>query len=227
MLLREMKTGTKLQLELYDEMGKRIDKQFVSQFEYTEDEKTAIIHVPLYEGVIYPIHTSLLLYVFFSQAEKLYSFKAEIIDRFTKGDIPFIRIKILGKITNVQRRSYYRLPCSLPAIYRIASQKEFNCESEHGEFIESNTINISGSGVCILLKDNIQADTLVECYLELKEDYEIYFLGRVVRVTKCQQNNNYRYKAGIAFEHIKGRHRDAIVKFIFEEQRKLRRKGFI
>jgi c-di-GMP-binding flagellar brake protein YcgR len=64
----------------------------------------------------------------------------------------------------------------------------------------------------------------VEGKLLLNQD--ILFIGRVVRVINIHDRGKYNYEIGIEFDDISNMNRERIIGYIFEEQRKLLRKGW-
>lgn len=61
---REIGLGTKIELELYDEDGNRLAPVLISQYEtYDEESNVAEIHIPFFEGNIYPVHQLSLIHI--------------------------------------------------------------------------------------------------------------------------------------------------------------------
>lgn len=228
MLIEDIKTGTKLKLEVYDYNDKKIDKPLVTQFEYSEGNEYVIFQAPIYEGVIYPMIKGTFMHVLFSDDEKLYCFSARAYDDFLSNGLRFIKVKVLGEIRTIQRRNDYRFKINLKVLYRKIKFEGLEFKPLSDEFAPSRTINISGGGVCILLNEEIGVNTHLECTIEIEKNFNIRFIGKVVR---CEENNdsslNYKYEAGIKYDIIDNKDRERIIRFIFKEQLKLRRKGII
>jgi c-di-GMP-binding flagellar brake protein YcgR len=89
------------------------------------------------------------------------------------------------------------------------------------------SVNISGGGICLRIEEKIDIGRLVECVVDTDADRKISFIGKVVRCEKSEIESKYRYEAGIDYTRIEDKEREAVVRFIFEEQRKLRKKGLI
>lgn len=228
MLIEDIKTGTKLKLEVYDYNDKKIDKPLVTQFEYSEGNEYVIFQAPIYEGVIYPMIKGTFMHVLFSDDEKLYCFSARAYDDFLSNGLRFIKVKVLGEIRTIQRRNDYRFRINLEILYRKIKLEGLEFKPLSSEFIATRTKNISGGGVCILLNEEVEVNTHLECTIEIEKDLNIRFIGRIVRFEKNDDNSlNYKYKAGMAYDIIDSNDREKIVRFIFREQLELRRKGII
>jgi len=69
--------------------------------------------------------------------------------------------------------------------------------------------------VCIRLKERIETGELLECELFLNDFNKVSFL----------KNDVYKYEIGVKFEKIEERDRERIIGYIFQEQRRLIKKG--
>ncbi len=230
MKITELEIGTKLELEPYNEDGISLDKYLVSEFEWVIDDKYIMIAAPIKEGVIYPLHLGVVMNVYFikkvEEEFQLYTFKAQVIGRETVERIAMLKVEFKGEIERVQRRRFYRLGCSLPVKYRIVEtmNEAFNTEIRY-----KNTIacNLSGGGLCLLLEEKIEYGKLIECEISTDESKKVTLMGRVIRNEHCDLESRFKYTAGISYVKINDSDREAVVKFIFREQIKLRKKGLI
>lgn len=76
----------------------------------------------------------------------------------------------------------------------------------------------------------MEVNTHLECSIsiEMEENLNIRFIGKIVRFENNDDSSlDYKYKAGLAYDIIDNKDRENIIKFIFKEQLKLRRKGII
>jgi len=228
MLVKDIKTGTKLNIEIYDNVNQKIDKPLVSQFEYSEGNKYVVFQIPMYKGDYYPLHINTLLNVIFFQKDKVYLFRGKVYERFTVNELHFVKVEVLSDIINIQRRRDYRLSCILEIKYREVELDGLKLKPKKEEFTSTRTIDISGGGVCIVLNEELSVNTYLECTLNLEDKISVEFIGKIVRTEKNEDDNvYYKYKAGISYQIINNKDRENIVKFIFKEQRKLRRKGIL
>lgn len=223
MRLTDIKTGIKLELELFNELNKRITPILTSQFEYAFDENFAMIYAPIKEGNIYPVQIGWSTTIYFLQDGKFNYFYAQVIDRKINDNLAFLVIKPISKIESIQRRQFFRLDCNLPIKYRVVDSN-FEINEVEPQFSETYTRDLGGGGVCIKLRHEIEINTLLECELFINEKTKILFTGLVVHSLK-NDDKIYKHEIGVLFKNINNRDRDKIVKFVFSEQRKLRKKG--
>lgn len=109
--------------------------------------------------------------------------------------------------------------------YRVI--KSFNDETNRDiPFRETITSDLSGGGMRLLLNEKLEPGTYLECQLFTGTDRNIRFFGKVVRFEYTGSGGKYRYAAGIAYADIDEKEREEVIKYIFEEQRKLLKKGW-
>lgn len=230
MELSDIGTGTKLELERFDEEGNRIEPNVVSKYERTLENYEAVIAAPILEGNVVPIQIGTLLNVYFTYRREndihLFVFSVLVKDRMVSENLPFIKVEQQGEIHKVQRREYYRLDCLLKVRYR--QMKSYNpVYNEDIPYRQTFAKNLSGGGISLLLEERIEIGKILECEIFNEQNKNVHFFGKVLRFEMAELDGRFKYEAGVAYIRINESDRDAVIKFIFEEQRKLRKKGLI
>ena len=228
--LSKLEIGTKLELELLDDAGEKLDLMLVSEYEWHEENNSAVIAAPIHEGKIYPLHIGAVMNVYFLKRREseinLYKFSAMVKARGKSENLHFIRIEQLDRISRVQRRRYFRLDCSLRVKYRVVNN--VTCDQNIDDiFLESIANNLSGGGLNLMLEERIEKGKFVECKVFLDDIHKVNFTGQVVTSERRDIESKFKYEVGITFVKISNGEREAVVRYIFEEQRKLRKKGLI
>lgn len=217
----ELNLGLKLELQLLGNDGIRINNPFVSEFEWAENKDILFVAAPIYEGRLYPVQIGTKVAVLFIKENNLYEFTAKVIDRESKHNLAMLKIQALSPIEKVQRREFFRFDTSIPVNYRIIST--VNTKSTE-DYIKTVTRDLSGGGLCIRLKEPIELDNFLDC--ELFISTKVCFIGRVVRLTKYDAMQGiYKYEVGVYFEKIEEALREKVISYIFQEQRRLLKKG--
>lgn len=231
MELSEIQIGTKLELELFDEEGERLEQTLVSEFEWLEGENLAAIAAPIFEGHIVPLPIYSKLCVYFikriGSLPNLYRFNAIIQSRSVIDNLHILIVEKQGDILKVQRRNYFRLDCFVEVRYRIMDLEGDDTYDKDKPYINALANNLSGGGVCLMLEEKVPAGTIVECEMFSDTSRKVKFYGKVVRFEETGKAGKYKFKAGIAYIEISDNDREVIVRYIYEEQRKLLRKGLI
>ena len=78
-----------------------------------------------------------------------------------------------------------------------------------------------------MLEEKVEVGKLVECEVFTSQDKKVRFFGKVIRYERSELEGRFKYEAGIAYIKINDNDREAVVRYIFNEQRKLRKKGLI
>jgi c-di-GMP-binding flagellar brake protein YcgR len=110
-------------------------------------------------------------------------------------------------------RSWVRVDSHLPVLYRVLGSED--------EFFKSNTIDISGGGICMLVEKPIEKDTLLELNIIFPDNFTLQTHGIVCR---CLIEEKL-IKLGVCFDEIEERLQERIINYIFKKQRELIKKG--
>lgn len=225
MRYRQIGLGSRIELELYDGNGDKVKPVLVSQYE-TYDEKTNLmeVHVPFYEGKIFPVHTGAIMNVIFSKGNDTYSFQAQAVGREYQSSIAILKIKPVSPIERIERRSFFRMNCTLEAEYRIIEAFPID-DTDQEPFIKTVTRDISGGGVCLITPSKLKNGTMLELYLKLERN--IRFIGIVTRSMEVREKGKITHETGIEFKRIENKDRERIISYVFETQRDKLRKNWL
>ncbi|MFZ5987420.1 MAG: flagellar brake protein [Bacillota bacterium] len=221
----ELNIGLKLELKLYGQESTLNNSVFVSEFEWAQSSKILFVAAPIHEGKLYPVSIGTLVDVSFISGNNLYEFRAKVIDRGVKHNISLLKIEALSDIERIQRREFFRFECAIPVSVRIMNSLK-NADFQDTNVIKTFTRDLSGGGVCIRLKEQVEQGKFISCELSLNDFNKVGFVGKVVRLTKYDTSQGiYKYEIGVLFEKIEQKDREKIISFIFQEQRRLIKKG--
>lgn len=96
---------------------------------------------------------------------------------------------------------------------------------DHGEDIyeTGECIDISGTGINMLIPGNLNKDTLLELNIEppIHPAIQIITLGKVARVCPSKDKEMSGYEISIAFTAINEDDREMLIKYIFQRQHEL------
>lgn len=159
---------------------------------------------------------------FFRERGKFY-FDAEVIDRERTDTVHLIRLKQVSPIHRLQRRNFYRLKINLPVGFQVIKE-----DSDQGEvnYVKAYTADISGGGMRLLTDEKLEPGQQLKCRIPLGEKDFLELKGLVVRVVPCVEGN-YKFEVGVKFVDILEVEQDRLIRFIFQQQRRLKAKGLI
>lgn len=185
-------------------------------------EKTKLILLPI-DGE-YDI-------TFYSE-KGLYQCYARIVDRYKSNNVYVLAFEVTSNLRKQQRREYYRFSCVMDMRSRELSKDEIDAVNESRSMItyglplrRSIICDISGGGLRFITDTLYEHDGYVYCTFPLniegkKKDYEV--LGKVL-YAKAVDNRPGEYEHRIQYVNLGRDEREEIIKFIFDEERRLRR----
>ena len=170
----------------------------------------------------------------------LYRAVGEVRERYKKDNIYMLRIELATKLVKRQRREFFRYPCifgitcfpiteeeaaagSGEQIYEQMNKKLDQLRTEYSGM----TLDLSGGGIRFLLSENMEQGQMILLGLRLKSDTidrQYYIAASVLScVQKEDRKNSYEIRA--QFQIQDNSVREDIVRYIFEEERRERRRS--
>ena len=238
MLSKYVKVGDKLELESIDD-GTTNDlsekKNYRSQVYDIVSEDQIKIAMPMEQGkvILLPVDGEYNM-CFYSQSG-LYQCLARVVDRYKSDNIFILVMELTADIRKYQRREYYRLNCVLDMKVREMStaKKSPMGDREQVYFMDTDItfnngtmVDISGGGARFISKIRYPKGCNIQFAFELFVSgklTEYKLLGRVLYSEELESRPG-SYEHRIQFINIMNDERESIIKFIFEEERKIRRR---
>lgn len=220
------------------------DKVYMSQLlDYIGDDK-ANISMPIMKGRIIPLSIGDKYMISFYTNKGLFQCKSIITDRFKNNNIYIHEIQFLSELEKYQRRQYYRLDCIIDFTYHIITEletiltKQIQLSNFQNEMEKNNCINtldeykniwqngtiidISGGGARFNSNHLFEQVDGILMNIDL-EATRLVLNAKVISSNKMIHRQGY-YEHRVKFINISKEDREAIIKFIFEEDRRKRRK---
>lgn len=239
MLSKYVKAGDKLELETLNNLKENSDqgekKNYRSQVYDIISEDQIKIGMPMEQGkvILLPVDGEYNL-CFYTQSG-LYQCLARVIDRYKSDNIFILVMELTTDIRRYQRREYYRLNCVLDMKARNVSDEEKNAAPylEQVHFLDTDItfnngimVDISGGGARFISKVQYPKGSNIRFVFSLFVNgklTEYRLLGRVLYSEELASRPG-SYEHRIQFINIMNDERESIIKFIFEEERKIRRR---
>ncbi|HEY3315704.1 MAG TPA: PilZ domain-containing protein [Bacillota bacterium] len=204
----------------------RYSSQFVD-----ERAEGFVIAAPITQGVALAAPAGTLLKVDWTGESAVYSFESELL-KLESGVIALWVITKPEVTQRMQRRTHVRLDASLPILYTIlAHPNDPNPElsaQQNMTVFRGRTRDLSGGGSMLVIDQKLESGTLVDMEIQLRPRETINLMGEIVRIIKSEEKGRIvEHWTGVKFLDVNEREMDTIISFIFEEQRRLRRRGLI
>jgi len=214
--------GTRLELEILQD-DERVGPPYVSQMlEFLPDGSFAIA-TPIHEARLLHIPENTTLRLSFTHTKDgLIGFTATAIKHDLKDNLSTLLIKPTSVLFKFQRRANYRLEFTTDVLLKINENPE---NPEPQPVIKAHTKNISGSGLCVVSDVELTKGADVTAEISLPKNQKITVKCLVVRTESFLVRKVRRYHLGMHFYDISKKDQESLIKFIFEQQRILLKKG--
>lgn len=164
----------------------------------------------------------------------LYQCFARIVDRYKSSNIYLLRLELTSNLRKYQRREYYRFSCVLEMCSRNLEEEEMQALEDQARYVlqpglplrRSVVVDISGGGLRFMSSQRYEPGSLIYCSYHLVTEGETKFyevIGKVLAANELEQRPG-TYEHRVQYYNMDVETREQIIKFIFEEERKNRKK---
>lgn len=222
-------------------------KVYLSQILDIVDDETLNIAMPMEHGRVIPLSVDELFDMRIYTQKGLYQTKVKVTDRFRKSNIFILVVHIESNLVKQQRREFYRLQCLMDVKYREISEQELlletrvskgefeteedkqNCiaalDKIKNEYILGTVLDISGGGVRFLSNKQHEKTSTIQLSLQFPDNpRKVRLIKGEIIASVPMISNTGKYEHRSQFRITKDE-RESIIKFIFEEERRQRKKG--
>jgi c-di-GMP-binding flagellar brake protein YcgR len=228
---------------------RNLEKVSVSQLVNYVDHDMIDIAAPMSNGRIRLLDAETVYHICFYTKKGLYQSKCIVINTFRDNNIVTCRVKLTSDLEKYQRRQYYRLEYFKEIEYRFITREEEilsdrirngECKSdlEREETLErlrqldqawnkATLMNLSGGGVRFCTAGVHEAEDKIIIRLEIEIQGALTILkekAAIVAVEKLENRKGY-YAYRAQFCEIGRKERENVIRFIFEQERKRRKKN--
>ena len=180
-------------------------------------------------------------FIVYTQNKTILKSAAIVRQRYRKGNMYFLAIELTNNLEKIQRRQFFRLPCTIDmSFYEVRYDDKAESESEfcksmyknhainskNMQIVKSVILDISGGGIRFSLRIPLEegAYFMAQFSLALEEGTQQFNI--VCKVISCTPalDHTDRYFARSKFIFDRMTEREKIVRFVFEEERRIRRR---
>lgn len=229
--------------------GQRVDLKAIRRVKTDDEQKNKVYSTKIYDiitedqmEIVMPMEQTKLILLpvdgeyqmFFYTDSGLYESVVRIVDRYKSNNVYIILVELQTNLKKYQRRDFYRYSCSidmqcrdlLPEEKRAMERKEGFITPPGLPYQKAIIVDISGGGLRFITHENYSGEEYVICRFELfvrgrAKDYEI--VCKVLGARELDKRPG-EFEHRIQFVNIGNDEREEIIQYIFEEERKNRRK---
>ncbi|MCQ2499086.1 MAG: flagellar brake domain-containing protein [Lachnospiraceae bacterium] len=182
--------------------------------------------------VLLPVDAEFELYFYTQQG--LFQCFAKVLDRYKDGNQFVLLMELTSNLRRFQRREYYRLSCALEMNSRLLEKEEEDAFNKNDEVVlvpglplkRSVVVDISGGGLRFISNYKYEENSHICCKYNLIIDgvSKEYTLISKVLMVKELENRPGVFEHRAQYVDIDTYEREEIIRFIFEEERKHRKR---
>ena len=235
-------------LSKYIVPGRRVDLQAIERSPVARDgerknhqsqvldilsEDRIEIAMPMEKGklILLPVDGEYDLY--FYGENVLYQCYARVVDRYKNNSMYILVMDLTSNLRKYQRREYYRFSCALEMNSRQLEEEEISLVDKEEEAMmpelplkSSVIVDISGGGLRFVSENKYELDSLVYCTYHLmirRKIKEYNLVGKILTVRELDNKPGF-YEYRLKYTNIDKDEREEIIRYIFQEERKNRKK---
>lgn len=229
--------------------GNKLEIQAVERVKYVDDqEKKKVYQSQVYDilsedrlEISMPMEKSKLILLpvdveydlYFYTAGGLYQCFAKVIDRYKTEHNYLLLLELTSNLRKFQRREYYRLSCALEMNSRALKKEEVEAIDQQDDYLvpglplkRSIIVDISGGGIRFVGDYSYEPESLICCKYHLLvdgRDKEYTLVAKIIAVRELEDRKGlFEHRA--QYININTLEREEIIRFIFEEERKNRKR---
>lgn len=235
MLSKFVSEGDKLELRPVGKTtGEEVSKLYYSKVLDIRSEDTLEIIMPMEQAKLVLLPVDSEYDVVFYGDTGLFQCFVRIVDRYKSDNLHILVVELTSNLRKYQRREFYRFSCALEMCSRNLEEEELqNIEENDISSImpgiplkRSVIVDISGGGLRFMSPERYEPDSLIYCCYHLHKNGELKLyevVGKVLAVRELE-NKKGTYEHRVQYHNLDNEVREEIIKFIFEEERKSRKK---
>ncbi len=235
MISKFITPGNRVEIQMID---KEQDENLVSTYftkihdVVSDDQLELVMPMEKTKLILLPVDCEYNL-IFYGQTGP-FQCSARVIDRYKSNNVYILVVELTSNLRKYQRREYYRFSCALEMCSRSLEKEEIDAiESKNPYKLtpglplkRSVIVDISGGGLRFLSTQIYSPGSLLYCSYHLlvggiRKQYEM--IGKVL-LCKEIENRPGTYEHRVQYVDMNEDEREEIIKYIFEEERKSRKK---
>lgn len=198
------------------------------------DETQIKIAMPIVEGRVIPLPVNSRFNVCFFTAGGLYKSRIIIVERYKENGLYVLVAELVEDLKKYQRRQYYRLEFARDIEYLIVEEALVSTIMEDKDMMEDLykqctkkkgiLVDLSGGGLRFASQEKLlRGDVLIiKLDISINSGKKIDKIFGKVLFSNKMINNGMMHEQRIEFFDLKDSDRETIIRYIFEQERKMR-----
>ena len=214
-----------------DSEDKRVYQSKIADI-ISEDKLDLLMPMEKGKLMLLPVDGEYNLYIYAKNGQ--YQCFGKVSDRYRTNNVYMLTVDLLSGLQKMQRRAYYRFPCAFEMKCRELTDYEllalgsnaFYEPNLSAQMLKGVIVDISGGGIRFVSVNKFEEGTILYSIFRLPsrrtaEEYRV-----CIKLLKARELENrpdtFEYRA--QYTIIDEDDREDIIRYIFEEERKIRKK---
>ena len=239
-----IKPGDKVDLQLVQQIEsaeKTGTKATVYKSQVLDRRKNGnfIISMPIEAGRLILLPIGVRYELTFYCGGSMYRCIGQIVERYKKDNLYMLEVELKTQLERYQRREFYRYNCTIDVDFYVLNEEHKTIESTEiimqdlldMDFTEERCkgviVDLSGGGMKFRSEVQLKAGDQILVLLRLinaRMDKQYQILGEVIECTEIRVEKMRAYESRVQFSIKDNKIREEIIRYIFEEERKIRKK---
>ncbi len=236
--------GDKIEIRVLQELvqhkeGADLPKVYLSSVMDVLSETEYEVMMPIREGKMYLLPIDVRFDFLFMSNGGLYHAIGIVRERYKRDKLFILKIELTTNITKVQRREFYRMSCTLdfqfveiePEVANLPTTEQILVQIAENDMFYSNfsgtILDISGGGIRFVSDIVVEEKQYILCEIDLTcggETKKVRLVGQILASRKLENADGIReYRVKFLIKDNKVR--EELIHYIFEEERRIRRKA--
>jgi len=214
-----LKVNQRVYIEILDNKGEV--QRYSSRVENMSEDRV-VLASPIKHRTPVFVPSGNYVTVIFTDNLCVYSFRSKVIANYNQR-IPFMVVKTPDKLEKIQQREYVRVPINLNVLL------SYTDEDDQTREIWCKSRDLSGGGLMLVNSKPFKLSKGDEVNLTFHLEGEtISVKGEIMRVYhELDISGIERHILGVKFKELSEKDRQKIIKFVYQRQIELRRKGLL
>ncbi len=210
----------------------------VSQLEEIDEDGELVIQMPMYKGKLVLLSLGSRYELMFYTKRGLYRAVCQVTDRYKEDNFFMVKVMLRSNLTKFQRREYFRLECIIGMdAYELQREEAMMLSGPKLEqrisdpevaqtLCKAVIVDISGGGIRFISERKHEEGDLLAVHMTLSNENIDEDIWVVVSIVSCRKAapNMERYETRAEYIHLGNKLREVIIKYIFDEDRKIRKR---
>ena len=241
--------GDKIELKQLDPNGAVMKhaKTYVSQMVDFGEENNISIAAPIKNGMFVFLEKRVNYRLYIYTIKGLYQCDCTMIQTYRENKMVLSLVKVTSTPEKIQRRQYYRLECVHEIVYRVITEEEIQLQEKlfigvftnndekavirrklaniDNIWVQAVITDLSGGGCRFTSEHKLKSGDKVRIKLDFIIKSELRKLDIIADVISSQKKIDRAgmYEQRVEFANITQNDREYLIKYIFEQERRLRR----